>query len=736
MNCKWIAISATVVCVALVVACNEGGGGSTSPAAVPAEPTDALLGRAQDLMTEARREGGAEKYEEALAILDRALELDPDDVNVLLAAADARVEVFIRSSLFDENGDEAVRGARRAEALYRKAIEVAPDDARTHAGIAQYLDLREDYEGALAELGRALELNPEDSELLYPYGNTLDRLQRHDEAEEVFLRLETQANEAGDEFALKKAQDALGAMYMRRGRLDLAKRYLVDATEGLAELNRTTEATPFVCPYEHLGVLYTLTGMQQKAADEMSHLADASPTRSDFQFEAALSAYAKGDFTGALVYSTRAMENTPQPEYEMLRDRTLLRIRKLNPGEPIETANFAYDLALLCFGVQRLRKAIHFVDSAIALHDCNEYRLLRKNILLQMRDLRYRDGRHFEGAYSRRGKAAGIRPEDEFSSALRFFAKGDYLVADAFADTALSLKPDPRYRVVKGFLLMMGSQFDSAREQFEAADRAPTRDAARVGLGHLASVAGDHDAAERFFRPVLSRRPESACAADDDASTDERFRCFVFQMACVGLGWDLGNRNRNADAIRWFEAALSANPGNLLALLGKGNAELRDEHLDDAERTFQHVLSTDPDNPYALASLGLIRLQRGDGAAAEEAFQQALVRDADGFTCPYEGLGLLYLSEGRREKAQSTFETATGIQAGVLYRKFNALAKMHIREGRLEQAEILLGKSIESHPEDNPARELLDCVRAFRSDPFGEDVPERCADLRNEAPRG
>ena len=79
---------------------------------------------------------------DAVARLDRCLALDPSDVESMIELGD----VFM-----------AVARAERAEALYRRALEVEPRDARVHVRLGRLLLARGDSDGARREAEAALQ---------------------------------------------------------------------------------------------------------------------------------------------------------------------------------------------------------------------------------------------------------------------------------------------------------------------------------------------------------------------------------------------------------------------------------------------------------------------------------------------------------------------------------------------------------------------------------------------------
>ena len=90
------------------------------------------------------------KYEEAVANVDRALELAPDDVTTL----------SIKGSLLNE-----MDLAEAAEACYRRALSLAPDHRESLLGLATVLQGRNKVGDALVLIERARAAHPNDAEI-------------------------------------------------------------------------------------------------------------------------------------------------------------------------------------------------------------------------------------------------------------------------------------------------------------------------------------------------------------------------------------------------------------------------------------------------------------------------------------------------------------------------------------------------------------------------------------------
>ena len=122
---------------------------------------------ADDFMASANANYALERYDEALADYNQALELRPDYPEALTNRGVTHDDL--------ERYDEAL-------ADYNQALELRPDypDALTNRGVA-YRKL-ERYQEALADYNRALELIPDHPQTLNNRGVTYDSLKRYDEA--------------------------------------------------------------------------------------------------------------------------------------------------------------------------------------------------------------------------------------------------------------------------------------------------------------------------------------------------------------------------------------------------------------------------------------------------------------------------------------------------------------------------------------------------------------------------
>lgn len=115
-----------------------------------------LAGSAQECFRLGTELAGRGQLEEAIALLRRAVELDP-------ASAVARCNL---GSAYRDHGEP-----QAALAAYREAARLAPQLAEAHYGIGLMLLAERSYEEALASLQRAIALNPRLAEARFQAGN-------------------------------------------------------------------------------------------------------------------------------------------------------------------------------------------------------------------------------------------------------------------------------------------------------------------------------------------------------------------------------------------------------------------------------------------------------------------------------------------------------------------------------------------------------------------------------------
>ncbi len=166
--------------------------------------TEYVLGASYDQLKEGKK---------AIAAYRRSLELEPDNLDVERAFADALVK--------DGQDKEAL-------AAYGDVAEGDPTDAQAFLHMAEIERRDGRYEEALANLKKAAPLASDSLEISYNEGLTLDALGRYDEAEKAFAKLVADSEHTTGQYSAAEKNnralflDRLANVYREEGKTDEA----------------------------------------------------------------------------------------------------------------------------------------------------------------------------------------------------------------------------------------------------------------------------------------------------------------------------------------------------------------------------------------------------------------------------------------------------------------------------------------------------------------------------------
>ncbi len=168
------------------------------------------------------------------------------------------------------------------------------------------------------------------------------------------------------------------------------------------------------------------------------------------------------------------------------------------------------------------------------------------------------------------------------------------------------------------------------------------------------------------------------------------------------VGYQYYMQSQWAEALRWFDQALSIQPTYLIVLYRKGYAHLRMEQLAEAERAFRSCLTIWEDlppetqqekrNSYSDAcfQLGKLYLKQGLTFKARRCLTLAVENDPNHADKRYE-LGKCMLQTGQAHEAIKQLRHADTLNSGVDY-IIDRLAQAHIAIGDLTEAEQLYSR--------------------------------------------
>jgi tetratricopeptide (TPR) repeat protein len=154
--------------------------------------------------------------------------------------------------------------------------------------------------------------------------------------------------------------------------------------------------------------------------------------------------------------------------------------------------------------------------------------------------------------------------------------------------------------------------------------------------------------------------------------------------AHAGLGELALERDDAAAAGRFFEAALGADPTNLVALLGMSELRAREKDWAGSAEAAARAIEAEPAYSFAYIDRARARKAVGETAGAIEDYSRAIELDP-AYPWTYIDRGRLYLQEARTDEALADFGLATArgpeIFAGWAYR-----AQMLYDAGKDEEA--------------------------------------------------
>src|SRR5712672_4666813 len=144
-------------------------------------------------------------------------------------------------------------------------------------------------------------------------------------------------------------------------------------------------------------------------------------------------------------------------------------------------------------------------------------------------------------------------------------------------------------------------------------------------------------------------KPQAAQRAEAKGNTGEAFRYNTLGVAYM-------NQQKFAEAQKYFEKALAADPKFAVARLNLGIALLSQQKLGPARAALEEATHLLPNDPYAWYNLGLVYKDTGEPEKAIDAFQHVaqLSPEADA----HYFLGYLYSQLQRYDEAIAEFQKA------------------------------------------------------------------------------
>jgi eukaryotic-like serine/threonine-protein kinase len=192
-------------------------------------------------------------------------------------------------------------------------------------------------------------------------------------------------------------------------------------------------------------------------------------------------------------------------------------------------------------------------------------------------------------------------------------------------------------------------------------DRPGKLDEATAHFNRILKAEPEHAAAMAGMALMYARRHQSdnqdevwlrkaIAAAQQALKLDEHLA-----LAHAADGVALARAGKSAEALDRFAQALSLEPDNVFALLGKVSALLTLRKYDEALALAQHGLSVHPKERSFADLIGRIHFEQGDYAGAEKAFRQSLAIQPDAVFA-YANLNAALQRQGRADEAMRVLQ--------------------------------------------------------------------------------
>ncbi|MGJ5179375.1 tetratricopeptide repeat protein [Bradyrhizobium oligotrophicum] len=301
---------------------------------------------------------------------------------------------------------------------------------------------------------------------------------------------------------------------------------------------------------------------------------------------------------------------------------------KAGPGSaPALSPAALHEAGLLHLGAGRLLDAQMCCEQALAADPSHADSLALMGIVA------LRSGQH-DHAVAWFSRAIRQTPKIDYLTSLGFTLKQMGRPDDAFAvfDKAIQLKPDDAelWKHLGGVLLALDRSAEALLSYQHALTIDPTHREAAFQSGLLLHQQQRYEEAAQAFTVCLTQQPNDLPALqmrarcvrelklyDDYLADCERAQALVpaDPMACSNLGDAFVCLGRSAEALPWFDQALSLRPDFVEVLLNKGFALLQLLRFEDAAGVYRQILAIEPGNAKASWQLAHVELQCGDFAA-------------------------------------------------------------------------------------------------------------------------
>ncbi|GEM_PF-2509275 len=241
----------------------------------------------EDLLKVANKLEADGDIKKALEVYQTTLRFSPFDINIKIKIAELSLKLgfneraakgfTVIASDYLEKGDTG-----KAEAFYRKAIEIDPGNITALTGLSAIAEKAGNLEQALDYLSKVISSAPDDRNILLNYSNLAIKANKTDGARDVLLKL-VEKDPSDNE--VKKL---LGALYISEGEIDDAWEALMPCIDEAIETRKWAYALELLNPFmeirsipvrQRLVSIYRGKGDNEVLLVELKELAELHESR-------------------------------------------------------------------------------------------------------------------------------------------------------------------------------------------------------------------------------------------------------------------------------------------------------------------------------------------------------------------------------------------------------------------------------------------------------------------------
>jgi tetratricopeptide (TPR) repeat protein len=650
-----------------------------------------------DPLGEAKRLQANLRFQESLTPLRELIDERTEDLEVYLLYGAALIrsgspslatwplrkamedpDLTVRATILMATAAVRSGNVQASEEYANLALEIEPDnlEALSIRSMAR-VQSRRDYEGALADADRILELDPENPAPLIPRATSLLALDRVEEAGDALKALEDKHRE--DILGAHKAARfcvARSTFSMEQGELEESEEILATCLEDFPASRITVgEALK----------RYDAAGEPERAVEVLeAALAENPPTKREFRVNLAQRLRMTGHNDESQALLAAAIEEAQDPAHQALHWADLGahyfetgehdlaanaagEAYKLRP-KPVEP-DIAFDYAEALLLVGRFDEAIE-VSQQIEVPAYREFIVARSH-LMQGRPAQAIE--HFDAGLAHWPDSAVAR----YYTALAAESLGDFDRAIAEHRYAMRIEPrgtDSRFRLAK--ILEAQGEFLEAARAVAHGDRTDTADKpSQLHRVRLLAKAGELKGLEQLLSQLLSEPSpvpilamQAAIAGLRSSNNSKWALSLLDQMDGLDLRQPenapllharielLGDTGQTGDAVRQAETSLRAEPNNgeFHAFLGLALKQNQAEP-EKIRAAYRRAVELDPQNAYAILMLARLAREAGDIDQAMELNARLLSASATDPTALKQRGRLLEVA-GRLPEAEEIWE--------------------------------------------------------------------------------